>query len=154
VKTLIIFLLLHTLAWSGDVSPEDWVLTVNSGISHSNNDGYAAGIDLEGTLLIYNVSVESYYKNTSENPLFTTRMYLGVGMGPLIQLQGGFGVGEPSLRLRSNINLLGVFTDDFSLERLVQYREKEYQRWAPLVTFYCDKSKDDFRIGILLGFLL
>jgi hypothetical protein len=144
VKILIIFLLLHTLAWSGDVSTEDWVLTVNSGISHSDNDGYAAGIDLEGTVLIYNASVESYYKNASEKPLFTTRMYLGVGMGPLIQLQGGFGVGEPSLRLRSNINLLGIFTDDFSLERLVQYREKEYQRWAPMVTLYCDKSKDDF----------
>ncbi|MEI6809063.1 MAG: hypothetical protein WCN95_10100 [bacterium] len=98
------------------------------------------GIDIStsGTIVFFNGSIDyTSWKSDTKHDIL--RGYVGVGAGPEIQLQLGFGEGGPSVRVKTTIT-----------GSPVEYPTQWFMRGFTLTAF-CEADKDKVTGGLQLG---
>lgn len=138
---------------------------VGAGATHSQNRGWGALAELHGVALIVNGSVEVVRSFKDED--FNYNVYMGVGIGPMIQVQRGFEDAmrehnRGSTRIRSMINLSHLVLDSWKdhgfLLSCFGFPQGK-NPFALILSPYCELydshfAPSEWRLGVTLGLTL
>lgn len=119
-----------------------------------DRETFSLGANL--TFLTYNLGVEYIDEDIDGDEI--ARGYIGVGMGGLIQLQRGWGHGNKSTRIRSDLNIVrlfqkGKYPELHSLQRLAFPPHDDFPviRQTAILTLTYDRydnESNEFSIGM------
>ena len=128
-----------------------WLAEV--GPSFGNTDGIIVSTSAE--VLLFNASLV-YQRFDSETDDDALRGYLGLGFGPLVQLQLGLGEDGPSGRLKTTLSvnrLLDGGSWKYGYPYFDNYGRKWFSRGLTLSAYF-EVDEDDVTGGVQLGVLI
>lgn len=129
-------------------------LMLSAGRTHSRRDesGLGSGFFLDANYTRTFINVGGAYKSWENESL--TNIYVGTGLGKVLQLQAGFGTEESVFRVRHDLNLTSLY-DFFTGTRRNRYQKTIENRVTFTVSaehYGTNEKFDNFQIGFGLQY--